>query len=111
MKGKAKDKGAAATESFNKDEGIEGKLFQNAVVEGSERDENTKRRQAAGNVRPSRYQYQMRMQAALRSIKSARDGCVQLDRDSSEGVSLKEIGRIALPLSVEQTGESTAMFF
>ncbi len=53
--------------------------------------------------------YRMHMQQALRSIRARVGGFVHVDRISLEGlpnVSLKEIGRLALPLCAEQQGEN-----
>jgi hypothetical protein len=60
--------------------------------------------------------YRIIMQQALRSIKSGVGGFVHSDKISWEGlqglpmIALKGIGRLGLPLSAEQQGDSTPQF-
>ena len=96
---------------LNQSAAIEDALHPRPVY-GLEGGENTGNEQQAAEevAEQARRNYRTHTQRALRSIRSARDGCAQAGMDTLAGVSLKEIGRVALPLSVEQKGDTHASF-
>ena len=79
------------------------------AFEGAEKTE-TEQQAAEAVAEKARRNYRIHTQRALCSIRSARDGLAQSGMDSLAGVSLKEIGRVALPLPAEQKGETHAWF-